>query len=393
MTKSKRSKKQKKDKKDKIHLSNNINIKINTGEKKTKRKYTKRETKHKAQFGNGAQYPHTQAIIPQPLPKPEPDYNALAREYLAPIPDRARRNLLIADGAPPTPRLATPIVMNKVVKRTRRPPAINMDSYADLMKLSFKDLKQLFKDEGVPAEGLKRFTKASQKPEAIREFLDHKAQPQHSAPPRAETPATVRHQRGILSAIGRFHSAPPRHRAQSDDDNDGWRTASSDDESDNHQDSPIHRRPFDSQTATTATSAHDTHSGVATTANLGMEAKRGRGRPKGSRNQAAGGGAAYMAGHGPFDQPAPPNYPNPAEGKQAGGRPPSAYAQRYLDSVRAGGIPGSPSLNRRRDIFDNDLHQEAIGPDQAFARSGRVQRSPPEHGRASEYVFNLSDTD
>ena len=64
MTKSKRTKKQKKDKKDKkdkIHLSNNINIKINTGEKKTKRKYTKRETAHKAQFGNGAQYPHTQA--------------------------------------------------------------------------------------------------------------------------------------------------------------------------------------------------------------------------------------------------------------------------------------------------------------------------------------------
>ena len=389
MTKSKRTKKQKKDKKDKIHVSNknNINIKINTGEKKTKRKYTKRETKHKAQFGNGAQYPHTQAIIPQPLPKAEPDYNALAREYLAPIPDRARRHLLIADGAPPAVRLPTPIVMNKVVKRTRRPPAIDMDSHAGLMKLSFKDLKQLFKDEGVPAEALKRFTKASQKSQAIHEFLDNKA------PPRAETPATVRHQRGILSAISRFHSAPPRHRAQSDDDDDGWRTAGSDDESDNHQDSPINRRPFDSQSATTATSAHDTHSGVAYTGHLGVEAKRGRGRPKGSTKQAAagGGGAAYMPGYGPYDQPAPPNYPNPAEGKQAGGRPPSAYAQRYLESVRAGGIPGSPSLNRRRDAaYDNDLHQEAIGPDQAFARSGRVQRTPL-HSRASDYTFDLSD--
>jgi hypothetical protein len=308
MTKSKRTKKQKKDKKDKIHVSNknNINIKINTGEKKTKRKYTKRETTHKAQFGNGAQYPHTQAIIPQPLPKAEPDYNALAREYLAPVPDRARRNLLIADGAPPTPRLPTPIVMNKVVKR--RAPAIDMSSHAGLMKLSFKDLKKLFKDEGVPAEALKRFTKASQKAEAIREFLDHKA------PPREETPATVRHQRGILSAIGRFHSAAARPRADSDDDNDGWGTV---DDDDDFQDSPVNRRPFDSQTATTATSAQDTHSGVAYTGNLAVEAKRGRGRPKGSTKQAAGGGAAYMPGYRPHDQPPPPTYPNPADGKQA----------------------------------------------------------------------------
>ena len=291
MTKSKRTKKQKKDKKDKIHVSNknNINIKINTGEKKTKRKYTKRETTHKAQFGNGAQYPHTQAIIPQPLPKPEPDYNALAREYLAPIPDRARRNLLIADGAPPAVRLPTPIVMNKVVKRTRRPPAINMNSYTDLMKLSFKDLKQLFKDEGVPAEGLKRFTKASQKPEAIREFLDHKApQQQHSTPPRHV----------------RFND-------QDDDDDD-------DDSDDSSNASLVHPSNARSQVATTTRSAADSQSGTATSTNLSATVlKKGPGRPKGSSNKpkidtsakpaaGGGGGVAYMEGYGPDSTTATP---------------------------------------------------------------------------------------
>jgi hypothetical protein len=70
---------------------NNINIKITTGKKKAKRKYTKKgDTKKNVQFGNGIQYPHTQAIIPQPLPKAEPDYNKLASGYLAPIPEPAR---------------------------------------------------------------------------------------------------------------------------------------------------------------------------------------------------------------------------------------------------------------------------------------------------------------
>ena len=98
MTKSKKSKKDKKTKKDKIHISNknNINIKINTGTKKAKRKYTKKgDTKKNVQFGNGSQYPHTQAIIPQALPKAEPDYNKLAKDYLAPIPEPARRGLCI----------------------------------------------------------------------------------------------------------------------------------------------------------------------------------------------------------------------------------------------------------------------------------------------------------
>lgn len=350
MTKSKKSKKDKKTKKDKIHISNknNINIKITTGTKKAKRKYTKKgDTKKNVQFGNGSQYPHTQAIIPQPLPKAEPDYNKLASGYLAPIPEPARRGLLIED-AKPDAKGRTPLKISKISKKGRRPRPADVDSFDDLMKLSIKDLKDIFIKAGVNPSDLKEFKKTNQKNDAIRLFLSRNATaPPLSPPPQAhQTPAHIRHQRGILSTIGRFHQ--PKTPFDSDDD------VSNDDDSDVFQHSPINRQPFQSHIATTADNIDDLQSDVPTSSNLGTNVKRGVGRPKkdkdkitkspnpiGRPRKTAGGagGGAYIAGYEP--QPPPPTYPNPALRHRPNGPPP--IPNTYL--VPAPGIPGSPLLH------------------------------------------------
>ncbi len=80
-----------------VHVTNNINIKLDGEKKKKKRKSRKgkhkKSKKHMALLGDGKQYPHTGQIyatgpsyfappIAQPPPKPEEDYHKHAEDYL-----------------------------------------------------------------------------------------------------------------------------------------------------------------------------------------------------------------------------------------------------------------------------------------------------------------------
>ena len=80
-----------------VHVTNNINIKLDGEKKKKKRKSRKRKHKksknHNALLGDGKQYPHTGQIYAtgpsyfapptaQPPPKPEEDYHKHAEDYL-----------------------------------------------------------------------------------------------------------------------------------------------------------------------------------------------------------------------------------------------------------------------------------------------------------------------
>ena len=89
-----------------VHVTNNINIKVDGEKKKKKRKSRKgknKKSKKYTKYGDGRQYPHTGQIystgvaqappIAQSPPIPELDYNKFADNYIS----TKKRPLAIAD--------------------------------------------------------------------------------------------------------------------------------------------------------------------------------------------------------------------------------------------------------------------------------------------------------
>jgi hypothetical protein len=178
-----------------LHITNNINIKVDGEKKKKKRKSRKgkhkKSKKHMALLGDGKQYPHTGQIyatgvtyappIAQPPPKAVDDYHKYAEDYLGgkkskplAITDK-ERPLAIKDSDKST-------VIDKKTNRSSKKSKTILKSYkkaiilsedylGDPKNITLKKLKELMISHGATAEQLKKFTRETQRKEAVKIFL------------------------------------------------------------------------------------------------------------------------------------------------------------------------------------------------------------------------------
>ena len=178
-----------------VHVTNNINIKLDGEKKKKKRK--SRKGKHKkskkrmASLGDDKQYPHTGQIyatgVPtaQPPPKPEEDYHKHAEDYLGgkqknkalAITDK-ERPLAIKDADKKTdrsffrkPEALLESYEKRISKGKKKAVILSEEYLGDPKNISIKKLKELMIEHGINAENLKPFTRESQRKKAVELFL------------------------------------------------------------------------------------------------------------------------------------------------------------------------------------------------------------------------------
>lgn len=227
----KKNKKSKKHKKDKdINVSNKINIKIDTGDKKgNKRNKTKSSSKERIkQYPQYPQYP----TYTQYNPAPELDYNALARAYLQEEPRSVREHLLLENARPeggeraPLKSKISGIKINtpkklfggiKKISKNERVVELNKES---LMKVkTLKELKDIFIQNGAPADRVKLLIREADRGRAVDEFLKYLSNrdyPRTAAGGAGEavskaTPDIKKREMKMLSSVKAFHGgkSPP----------------------------------------------------------------------------------------------------------------------------------------------------------------------------------------
>ena len=183
-----------------VHVTNNINIKVDGEKKKKKRKSRKgknKKSKKYTKYGDGRQYSHTGQIystgaiqpapIAQPPPIPELDYNKFAENYLS----TKKRPLAIADKE--RPLLIKDADRSKAIipKTPSKKPVLDFSSYGkrvnkkikdnaiilsqeylgDPKNISIKKLKELMMSYGATRDQLKMFTQNSYRAQAVKVFL------------------------------------------------------------------------------------------------------------------------------------------------------------------------------------------------------------------------------
>jgi len=231
----KKNKKSKKHKKDKdINVSNKINIKIDTGSKRNKTNKTKSLPEKLKQYPQYPQYPTYTQYSPAPpvQPIPELDYNTLARRYLQEEPRPVREHLLLEDARPergeraPLKRKISGVKINtpkkllggiKKISKNERVVELNKES---LMKVkTLRELKDIFIQNGAPAERVKLLTRESDRGRAVDEFikyLSYRDNPRTAAGGAGGavskgTPDIKKREMKMLSSVKAFHGgkSPP----------------------------------------------------------------------------------------------------------------------------------------------------------------------------------------
>jgi hypothetical protein len=198
-----------------VHVTNNINIKVDGEKKKKKRKSRKGKNKKSKKYmktlADGRQYPHSgqiystgvaQAPIAQPPPIPELDYHKFADNYISTkkrplaIADK-ERPLLIKDAdrskaiIPKTPTKKLKEIEPLPIKSASKKPVLDFSSYGkrvnkkikdnaiilsqeylgDPKNISIKKLKELMMSYGATRDQLKMFTQNSHRAQAVKVFL------------------------------------------------------------------------------------------------------------------------------------------------------------------------------------------------------------------------------
>ena len=184
-----------------VHVTNNINIKVDGEKKKKKRKSRKGKNKKSKKciktLADGRQYPHTGQIystgaiqpapIAQPPPIPELDYHKFADNYIS----TKKRPLAIADKE--RPLLIKDADRSKAIipKTPSKKPVLDFSSYGkrvnkkikdnaiilsqeylgDPKNISIKKLKELMMSYGATRDQLKMFTQNSHRAQAVKVFL------------------------------------------------------------------------------------------------------------------------------------------------------------------------------------------------------------------------------
>ena len=188
-----------------VHVTNNINIKLDGEKKKKKRKSRKgkhkKSKKHMALLGDGKQYPHTGQVyatgpsyfappIAQPPPKPEEDYHKHAEDYLGgkskskPLAIKDKERPLAIKDADKTsltpkktdrsfrkPEALLEPYEKRISKGKKKAIILSEDYLGDPKNISIKKLKELMIEHGINAENLKSFTRESQRKKAVELFL------------------------------------------------------------------------------------------------------------------------------------------------------------------------------------------------------------------------------
>ena len=155
-----------------IHVTNNINIKVDGEKKKKKRKSRKGKNKKSKKYmktlADGKQYPHTGQIystgaiqpapIAQPPPIPELDYHKFAENYLSTkkrplaIADK-ERPLLIKDVdrskaiIPKTPTNKLKEIEPLPIKSASKKPILDFDSYGKRVNKKIKNNAIILSEE------------------------------------------------------------------------------------------------------------------------------------------------------------------------------------------------------------------------------------------------------
>ena len=183
-----------------VHVTNNINIKVDGEKKKKKRKSRKGKNKKSKKYmktlADGRQYPHSgqiystgvaQAPIAQSPPIPELDYYKFADNYMS----TKKRPLAIADKE--RPLLIKDADRSKAIipKTPSKKPVLDFSSYGkrvnkkikdnaiilsqeylgDPKNISIKKLKELMMSYGATRDQLKMFTQNSHRAQAVKVFL------------------------------------------------------------------------------------------------------------------------------------------------------------------------------------------------------------------------------
>ena len=180
-----------------VHVTNNINIKVDGEKKKKKRKSRKGKNKKSKKYmktlADGRQYPHSGQIYstgvtqaPPPPPKEEYDYDKFSKTYNTPsknqlaIKDADRSNAIIPKT--PTKKLKEIESASKkatiesygkrISKKIKSNAVILSEEYLGNPKnIKIKELKELMKSYGASEEQLKLFTREKQREKAVKLFL------------------------------------------------------------------------------------------------------------------------------------------------------------------------------------------------------------------------------
>jgi hypothetical protein len=210
-----------------VHVTNNINIKVDGEKKKKKRKSRKGKNKKSKKYmktlADGRQYPHTGQIYstgvsqaPPPPPKEEYDYDKFSKTYNTPsknqlaIKDK-ERPLAIKDAdrskaiIPKTPTKKLKEIESIPIKSSSKKATIEpygkrlnkkIKSNAVILSeeylvnpknIKIKELKELMKSYGASEEQLKKFTREKQREKAVKVFLKIIQPESDGEPVRADT--------------------------------------------------------------------------------------------------------------------------------------------------------------------------------------------------------------
>lgn len=223
----KKNKKSKKHKKDKdSNVSNNINIKIDTGDKKgNKRNKTKSSSKERIkQYPQYPQYP----TYTQYNPAPELDYNALAKAYLQEQPRTVREHLLLENARPEREERAalkrkisgikinTPMNPLGGIKISKNARVVELNKESLMKVKTLKELKDIFIQNGAPADRVKLLIREADRGRAVDEFLKYlsnRDNPRTAAGGAISkgTPDIKKREMKMLSSVKAFHGgkSPP----------------------------------------------------------------------------------------------------------------------------------------------------------------------------------------
>ena len=199
-----------------VHVTNNINIKVDGEKKKKKRKSRKGKNKKSKKYmktlADGRQYPHSGQIYstgvsqaPPPPPKEEYDYDKFSKTYNTPsknqlaIKDKERPLAIKDKERPLTIKDMERLLAIKDADRSKaiipktptKKPVLDFDSYGKRINkkikdnaiilsqeylgnpknISIKKLKELMMSYGATRDQLKMFTQNSHRAQAVKVFL------------------------------------------------------------------------------------------------------------------------------------------------------------------------------------------------------------------------------